>query len=276
LSDASLCRTRPYVGNTYQRQFDVGWPGGSGAHRLSIRHLLAATLTAFLTMNAAVAAEFERVEIAAPVSSKGPFTAYLRRPAGNGPFPAIVALHGCGGLFTRKGEIQSREQDWAQRLNAAGYAVLLVDSFTARGMSEICTVKERAIHPRDRAGDAAAAAQWLAAQPFIDRLRMALLGWSNGGSTVLWAMREGFMSGDADFKVAIAFYPGCRVFAQRSEWRPRSPLSILIGGADDWTEPGPCRELATREGVSVVASISMDPHTSAALSLRSACSPDRT
>jgi len=200
----------------------------------------------------AAAARFEHVEIVSPLARKGPFTARMLRPAGNGPFAAVVALHGCGGLFTRKGEMQSREVDWAERLVAAGYVVLLPDSFTARGISEICTVKERSIHPQDRAGDAAAAARWLADQPFVDASRLALVGWSNGGSTVLWTVREGFMGQGADFRAAIAFYPGCRVMAARPQWRPRLPLTILIGGADDWTPPGPCRELGLRAGVTVI------------------------
>jgi hypothetical protein len=41
---------------------------------------------------------------------------YLFKPVGQGPFPAIVALHGCSGLFTGSGRFQRRDLDWARRL----------------------------------------------------------------------------------------------------------------------------------------------------------------
>ncbi len=87
----------------------------------------------------------ETVTITSSLASKGPFTAQLLRPSGAGPFPVVVALHGCGGLLNSRGQLRSREADWADRFLAAGYAVLFPDSFTARGMREICT-ERRAIH----------------------------------------------------------------------------------------------------------------------------------
>ena len=77
--------------------------------------------------------EPEEVTITSALASKGPFTAQLLRPPGSGPFPTIIALHGCGGLFNRDDDLAKRETDWADRLVGAGYAVLLPDSFTARG-----------------------------------------------------------------------------------------------------------------------------------------------
>jgi len=189
----------------------------------------------------------ETVTIDSGRASKGPFTAQLLRPSGAGPFPAIVAI-GCGGLLNDKGKLRSRETDWAERFLAAGYAVLFPDSFTARGVREICTGTSRSIFPKDRADDAAAAAEWLARQSFIDRTRLALMGWSHGAMAVLWAVRPGFLGAPAQFKTAIAFYPGCRQIARLDDWRPEIPLTVLIGGADDWTRPGPCRELARRTG----------------------------
>ena len=85
----------------------------------------------------------ETVTITSSLASKGPFTAQLLKPSGAGPFPAVVALHGCGGLLNSRGQLRSREADWAERFLAAGYAVLFPDSFTARGMREICTGAER-------------------------------------------------------------------------------------------------------------------------------------
>jgi dienelactone hydrolase len=212
---------------------------------------LAAGLVIFamsMCASPAFALEPEQVAIDSPLATKGPFTAQLLRPAGSGPFPAVVALHGCGGLFNREGKLARRETDWAERFLAAGYAVLFPDSFTARGLTQICTVKSRTIFPKDRADDVAAAAAWLGRQPFIDAKRLALIGWSHGAMTVLWAVRPDFMGEGPQFKTAIAFYPGCREIARLPDWRPRLPLTILMGSADDWTQPAPCRALAQRTG----------------------------
>jgi dienelactone hydrolase len=192
--------------------------------------------------------EAEEVTISSPLASKGPFTAQLLRPHGPGPFPTIVALHGCGGLLNREDDLAKRETDWADRLVGAGYAVLFPDSFSERGLRQICTVHSRTIFPKDRADDVAAAVQWLAKQSFVDTKRLALMGWSHGAMTTLWAVREGFMADAPQFKAAIAFYPGCREIAKLADWRPRVPLTILIGAADDWTQAAPCRELAERTG----------------------------
>ena len=53
--------------------------------------------------------------------------AKLYRPVGTGPFAAIVAMHGCGGPW------KARDDDWSERLQAAGYIVLFPDSFGSRG-----------------------------------------------------------------------------------------------------------------------------------------------
>jgi dienelactone hydrolase len=206
----------------------------------------------FLSAGIGLAEEPEQVTISSPLASKGPFTAQLLRPPGRGPFPAVVALHGCGGLLNREGALARREADWADRLLGAGYAVLFPDSFTARGMRQICTEHDRNIFPRERADDVAAAVAWLAQQPTIDSRRLALMGWSHGAMSTLWAVRAGFMEGAPQIKTAIAFYPGCREIARLGDWRPRIPLTILMGGADDWTQPGPCRDLAQRTGFTFV------------------------
>src|SRR4051812_11400757 len=61
-------------------------------------------------------------------------TAYLFKPGrANGPVPAAIFLHGCGGLISATtARIVSREMDWAAKLNAQGIAVLMVDSFGPR------------------------------------------------------------------------------------------------------------------------------------------------
>ena len=79
---------------------------------------------------------------------------YLYRPDGPGPFPAVVMLHGCGGLMTRSGKIAANARFWAEYLRDHGYVALLVDSFTARGIDEVCTGRHSLSAGRDRADDA--------------------------------------------------------------------------------------------------------------------------
>ena len=187
--------------------------------------------------------------------------AILARPAGNGPFPAVIALHGCAGLFSRDGSLSPRHVDWADRLVEKGFVVLMPDSFGSRGAKSQCRTAHRVTRPsRERVSDALAARAYLQSRADVQAKALALLGWSNGGSTVLYAVQKNRAPKDdkPDFAKAIAFYPGCRVPAERGKWHARLPLLILIGAADDWTPAAPCESLASTakaaaEPVSIVA-----------------------
>jgi dienelactone hydrolase len=160
--------------------------------------------------------------------------------------PTVMMLHGCGGLFTPSGRLLRREIDWATRFQSVGYNVLMVDSFGSRGLGSQCTTAERSIRLPARARDVQGALVWLNDQAWADRSRVALIGWSNGGSTVLNAVGRDFVpaQGGGALSVAMAIYPGCRVFLDRPPPRPDVSLEIHMGDADDWTPPGPCVELA--------------------------------
>lgn len=194
--------------------------------------------------NTCFAAGLERVRFL--TLAGGTINGYLLRPDGAGPFPAVVALHGCGGLWKRKGGLTSRHADWAYRFRAAGYAVLFPDSFGSRGHGSLCKIKKRPVKHVHRVGDLRGAADWLASQSFIDPEKIALIGWSNGGSTLLRAVAPDKAPTKTDFKAAIAFYPSCRWALKKAAWRPRINPVIHMGAADDWTPPGPCRSLASK------------------------------
>lgn len=191
---------------------------------------------------------FARIELQSAGARGTRIAAYVKRPDGRQLTSAVVMLHGCGGLFSPKGNLLAREVDWADRLVAEGHAIIMPDSFNPRGHRQICTLGagQRPVAPRDRAHDAVAAIDWMARQPGIDPARIAIIGWSNGGSTVLWAADRAFKPAGTDIKAAIAFYPGCRPPAQSPGWAPRVPLAILIGDADDWTPAEHCRALARK------------------------------
>jgi dienelactone hydrolase len=171
--------------------------------------------------------------------------ALLYRPAGDGPFPAIVALHGCGGLHNRTGAVATSLRDWGQRLVAAGFAVIYPDSYGSRGLTNQCRATIRTARvDRERVADANAARAWLQSQPWVAADRVSLLGWSTGASATLWSVRPRPALADSspDFRSAVAFYPGCnRLY--RTAWAARVPTLILIGSLDDETSPAICRQM---------------------------------
>lgn len=76
--------------------------------------------------------------------------AYLAKPVGSGPFPAVVALHGCGGMSPRfKQEMLDRWTGW-------GYVALVVDSFANHEVKYACgSSRERSrahLRPLDAQG----------------------------------------------------------------------------------------------------------------------------
>ncbi len=167
---------------------------------------------------------------------------------------AVVALHGCGGIYSavkgRETLPTLRHQAMADMLADEGYVVVFPDSFNSRGERELCTqpLERRAITQTQRRLDALGALAWLQTQADVAPDRIALLGWSHGGGTVLAAdnARQPVVAAfrrtrDAPFfATAIAFYPSCSAYTRPENYVPAAPLQIFIGERDDWTPAAPC------------------------------------
>ncbi|CAH2599264.1 Dienelactone hydrolase family protein [Rhodovastum atsumiense] len=169
--------------------------------------------------------------------------AVLFRPEGPPRAPAVVALHGCAG------PLPARDHAWARHLAGLGHLVLLPDSFGSRGLGSQCRTGNRSVTASGlRRDDALAAARWLADQPGTPAGGVAVLGWSDGGSTVLATAAWRQDNPPGLLRGFVAFYPGCRQAALNRGARPVAPVLLLIGEADDWTPAAPCRDLAGRVG----------------------------
>ena len=171
--------------------------------------------------------------------------ALLYKPEGKGPFPVVIALHGCGGLTGRSDPIQVRYRDWAEELLKDGKAVLFPDSYGSRELGPQCHAKERKVTARrERVTDILAARQWLIQQAWVAHNRISLLGWANGASALLWAVRPQLLlrHAEPDFRSAVAFYPDCRLSSGLG-WSARVPTLVLIGAKDDVSSPPACRQM---------------------------------
>jgi dienelactone hydrolase len=181
----------------------------------------------------------------APVVLTG---AFFAAPGASGPAPAIAMFHGCGGAYDKRGELAQRMRDYAALFNGLGLHVLVVDSLTARYEKELCTqrIGKRRVTQANRRLDALGAIEYLADRHDVDPKRIGLIGWSNGGSTVLAATNlrhHDVAVATTRPAFAIAFYPGCEADLKRG-YLPSTPLLMLVGQSDDWTSAAPCVALA--------------------------------
>lgn len=158
-----------------------------------------------------------------------PLLGYLSRPRGAGPFPAVVVMHGCGGMRLSVKDL------WPKRLVAWGYVVLVVDSFTTRNIKDTCQS-----YLPDRVFDAYGALDFLSKYSFVDAQRVALIGFSAGGTATLEGTKiegnEQLM--DRKFKAAVAYYPVCA----SSQGDATVPTLILVGERDNWSPAERCRK----------------------------------
>ncbi|WP_027551938.1 dienelactone hydrolase family protein [Bradyrhizobium sp. Cp5.3] len=192
----------------------------------------------------------------------GVLHAQLYKPDGAGPFPTVIALHGCGGLGGHSDPVAPRYRDWALQFLKTGNAVLLPDSYGSREVGPQCRVKEGHVKARrERVADIVASRAWLMKQTWVARDRVSLIGWANGASALLWAVRPQNAARDAnpDFRAAVAFYPDCRISAGLG-WSARVPTLVLIGGNDDVSSPPACRQMVEgAHGRSALARIVVYP-----------------
>ncbi|KZT14493.1 hypothetical protein A1D30_18340 [Acidovorax sp. GW101-3H11] len=212
--------------------------------------------TAFTAVTVHAAPALQRVDLP-PLPSGVVLHAHWLPAEGAERRPAVLALHGCGGLYTKGGGLAVRYRETAERLHAAGYAVLMPDSFGSRGLRDICQTRyrDRSVDVAQRVQDARAALAWLAAQPQVDARHIGVLGWSNGATTTLNLLEQRRTRpepGEPAIAGAAVFYPGCGPLAKRQAVLEAAPLLMLLGALDDWTPAQPCvdfaRSLQARSG----------------------------
>lgn len=167
----------------------------------------------------------------------------LRKPEGDGPFPVVLMLHGCGGMRPFGRHV-------ADAVVAAGAVAVQVDSFAPRrigrmaAIATVCTGGR--LRGRERAGDLFAAYAWARMQSWADLKRIIAAGWSHGAWTIMdaLALRSGEemrrATGILDLPeepleglaatMLVYPYAGVASYAGRRDWRiaPRS-LAILAG-----------------------------------------------
>ena len=173
----------------------------------------------------------------------------LYKPEGAGPFPALVLVHQCGGLGSGRFQNESMLA-WAKEAVARGYAALLVDSLGPRGVDTVCYGAKGGVNFPRGVKDALQAAEHLQKFDFVDKKRIALMGFSWGAMVGVLASSAGFSGSllpGVRFSAVVSFYPGCFSgktptgstfeFVRRDIDRP---LLVLMGEIDTETPAEDC------------------------------------
>jgi dienelactone hydrolase len=155
--------------------------------------------------------------------------AYVARPPGPGPFPAVLMLHGCEGF---NGFLAVS----ADRLAAQGYVAVAIDAETPSGIADGCGSSGDPFGAQLRAARATLA--WMRTQPGIAPDRLGVIGFSMGADSALSLIDpvHGGPPVPDGLRAAVAFYPSCR----GHDGNVAVPLAIFDGSADGIAPPAPC------------------------------------
>ena len=182
------------------------------------------------------------VEEKRKVKSEGELQAEVLRPRGTeGPIPFVILLHGCSGMNST---LQKWAHDYGSRLVEAGYGVLVLDSFTTRGLGPdgICADPSQLDWARRRADDAYAALDWLIDQKLADSRHVYVVGRSNGATTTLIIMNR--VIGDLHehmFAGGFAMQPSCYLMKNVEFY---AQVHLFLAEKDEATSPVLCGQMA--------------------------------
>jgi dienelactone hydrolase len=175
---------------------------------------------------------------------------HLFLPEGSDKVPAVVLMHGSGGIYSAMLDY------WPKLLDAQNIAVFSLDRFGPRGVKSTAEDQSQVPFAADVA-DAFAALRLLASHPRIDANRIAIMGFSRGGLASWRTAVERIIAAQQlpeglRFAAHIQMYSaGCNgVF--RLVVKPgvfsKMPELWVHGESDDYTPIGPCRDYAQRIG----------------------------
>ncbi len=214
---------------------------------MRVRHLFLAPIAVFLLLAgvaaSAVAQQQVRVKIdGGTPDSRFDLPAQLFLPAKT-PAPAVAIFHGCGGIGANNTRMAELLKGW-------GYAALVVDSFSSRGLRDVCGRNwPTQADAEKRALDIDATGLWLRDQKWALPTRHAFMGYSYGGGVgllrVLTARTD--IRVPTGWRAAVLVYPDCGLGeAIGATLRPRLPTLMAMGALDDWTPVRQCEALLDR------------------------------
>jgi len=168
-------------------------------------------------------------------------------------------MHGRAGPFSAAAKgvydastLSLRHKQWGRFWAERGYLALHVDSFGSRGYPQGFPIRSYSQRPPEvneqsvRPLDAYGALGYLRGRSDVLKDRIGLQGWSNGAMAGLATMSDtapGLEDSKRGFRVALLFYPGCRVQLAQ-EYRPYAPTIMFIASEDEEVAPAPCAQLA--------------------------------
>jgi carboxymethylenebutenolidase len=221
---------------------------------------------AFWTANANAAPLPERVTFAS-ADGRTTLVGYVFLPEGPhaARTPAVVMMHGRAGAYSSvaKGRydastLSRRHQQWGQIWALQGYLAIMVDGFGPRGYpggfprfsydSRPDELNEVTVRPLDAYG----ALAYLRTRSDVVADRVALQGWSNGGSATLATMSvtaPGITAPtpSTGFRAGLAFYPACGLKGQFADGiKLYAPVRVYHGSGDEEVSPRRCAELVER------------------------------
>jgi dienelactone hydrolase len=166
----------------------------------------------------------------------------LSLPRGTGKLPAVILMHGSGGMG---GNISY----WKRQLNQMGIATFAIDGMTGRGLTGVGS-NQAVLGRLNFIIDIYRGLEILAKHPRIDPERIALMGFSRGGQAALYASLERFHKlwnpSGAQLAAYIPFYPDCATRYRDDDVVTARPIRIFHGTPDDYNPVHTCKAFRDR------------------------------
>jgi len=169
-------------------------------------------------------AELLTSEVSIPIEGAA-MRAFLARPDEAKPGPAIIVIHEWWGL-------NDHIRDVAQRFAREGYAALAPDLYSRLGNKVTKDATEAAklmegLKSQQVLTDLNAVTRWLKQQPFVDPIKLGVVGFCMGGTFALMMAAH-----NSDIKAAVPFYG--QIPPTDSLKYLVAPLLYIHGGQDTW------------------------------------------
>ena len=162
----------------------------------------------------------------------------LEKPAGTGPFPAVIMVSGCSGFDAEFGK--KSYNNVQKKLVEFGFATLRVNYLAVRNIKNCLEVTSNAV-----ADDICIAAEYLNQQSFVKKASINIIGWSYGGASAFRALRGTGSREPAQVDAVVAYYPYC---VAARHWNSEVPVLVLHGAIDNVATPTSCEYTFSRLG----------------------------